>query len=141
MPKSVAFAGWARSPSPSRAAAQRDVFFRFIALPPFPRSQPHRRSCRSTAAGNDPAGCCGREPPMGRAISRLRLLQEAFHNMLLCDMKTGIGDALAAAAGAAAGGVKVAGGALAEGEAAGEAAGGIDAQALGAPLEAPLDVP
>jgi len=60
--------------------------------------------------------------------------------MLLCDMKPGIGDALAAAAGAAAGGVEVAGGALAEDEAAGEAAGGIDAQPLGAPPEAPLDV-
>lgn len=60
--------------------------------------------------------------------------------MLLCDMKAGIGDALAAAAGAAAGGVEVAGGALAEGEAAGEAAGGVDAQPLGAPAEAPLDV-
>ena len=55
-------------------------------------------------------------------------------------MKTGIGDTLAAAAGAAAGGVEVAGGALAEGEAAGEAAGGVDAQPLGAPPEAPLDV-
>lgn len=60
--------------------------------------------------------------------------------MLLCDMKPGIGDALAAAAGAAAGGVEVAGGALAEDEAAGEAAGGIDAQPLGAPPEAPLDM-
>lgn len=60
--------------------------------------------------------------------------------MLLRDMEAGIGDALAAATGAAAGGVKVAGGALAEGEAAGEAAGGVDAQPLGAPLEAPLDV-
>jgi hypothetical protein len=36
--------------------------------------------------------------------------------------------------------VEVAGGALAEGEAAGEAAGGVDAQALGASAEAPLDV-
>jgi hypothetical protein len=60
--------------------------------------------------------------------------------MLLCDMKPGIGDALAAAAGAAAGGVEVAGGALSEDEAAGEAAGGIDAQPLGAPPEAPLDM-
>ena len=60
--------------------------------------------------------------------------------MLLRDMKTGIGDTLAAAAGAAAGGVEMAGGALAEGEAAGEAAGGVDAQTLGAPTEAPLDV-
>src|SRR4051794_3006774 len=61
-------------------------------------------------------------------------------NMLLCDMKAGIGDAFAAAAGAAAGGVEVAGGALAEGEATGEAAGGIDAQPRGAPAEGPLDV-
>jgi hypothetical protein len=60
--------------------------------------------------------------------------------MLLCDMEAGIGDALAAAAGATAGGMEVAGGALAEGEAAGEAAGGVDAQPLGAPPEAPLDV-
>lgn len=60
--------------------------------------------------------------------------------MLLCDMKSGIGDALAAAARAAAGGVEVAGGALAEGEAAGEATGGVDAQPLGAPAEAPLDM-
>jgi hypothetical protein len=56
-------------------------------------------------------------------------------------MKAGIGDAFAAAAGAAAGGVEVAGGALAEDEAAGEAAGGLDRQAGGAPAEAPLDVP
>jgi hypothetical protein len=55
-------------------------------------------------------------------------------------MEAGIGDPLAAAAGAAAGGVEVTGGALAEGEAAGEAAGGVDAQALGAPAEAPFDV-
>jgi hypothetical protein len=60
--------------------------------------------------------------------------------MLLCDMKTGIGDALATAAGAAAGGVEMAGGALAEGEAAGEAAGRVDAQSGGAPPQAPLDV-
>lgn len=60
--------------------------------------------------------------------------------MLLCDMKTGIGDALAAAARAAAGGVEMAGGALAEDEAAGEAAGGVDTQPLGAPPEAPLDM-
>jgi hypothetical protein len=60
--------------------------------------------------------------------------------MWLCDMKPGIGDALATAAGAAAGGVEVAGGALVEGEAAGEAAGGVDAQPRGAAAEAPLDV-
>jgi len=56
-------------------------------------------------------------------------------------MKAGIGDAFAAAAGATAGGVEVAGGALAEDEAAGEAAGGLDRQARGTPAEAPLDVP
>jgi hypothetical protein len=55
-------------------------------------------------------------------------------------MKAGIGDAFATAAGAAAGGVEMAGGALAEDEAAGEAAGGLDHQAGGAPAEAPLDV-
>ena len=60
--------------------------------------------------------------------------------MALCDMKAGIGDALAAASGAAAGGVEVAGGALAEDETAGEAAGGLDRPARGAPAEAPLDV-
>lgn len=56
-------------------------------------------------------------------------------------MKAGIGDAFATAAGAAAGGVEVAGGALAEDEAAGKAAGGLDRQAHGTPAEAPLDVP
>jgi hypothetical protein len=56
-------------------------------------------------------------------------------------MKAGTGDAFAAAAGAAAGGVEVAGGTLAEDEAAGEAAGGLDRQARGTPAEAPLDVP
>ena len=60
--------------------------------------------------------------------------------MGLGDMEPRIGDALAAAAGAAAGGVEVPGGALAEGEAAGEAAGGVDAQPRGAAAEAPLDV-
>jgi hypothetical protein len=55
-------------------------------------------------------------------------------------MKAGIGDAFATAAGAAAGGVEVAGGALAEDEAAGDAAGGLDRQACGTPAEAPLDV-
>ena len=60
--------------------------------------------------------------------------------MLLCDMKARVGDTLATAAGAAAGGVEVAGGALLEGEAAGEAAGGVDAQPRGAPAEAPLDM-
>src|SRR3954452_10611316 len=62
------------------------------------------------------------------------------NQLLLCDMEAGIGDALAAVAGAAAGGVEMAGGALEEGEAEGEAAGGVDAQPLGPPPEAPLDV-
>lgn len=61
--------------------------------------------------------------------------------MLLCDTEPGIGDALAAAAGAAARGVEVAGGALAEDEAAGDAAGRVDLQAPAVPLEAALDVP
>jgi hypothetical protein len=56
-------------------------------------------------------------------------------------MKAGIGDAFAAAAGAAAGGVEVAGGAFAEDKAAGEAAGGLYRQARGTPAEAPLDMP
>ena len=55
-------------------------------------------------------------------------------------MEAGIGDALAAAAGAAAGGVEMAGGALAEDETAGEAAGGLDAQPFRAPPQAALDM-
>src|SRR4051812_7649996 len=50
------------------------------------------------------------------------------------------GGAIARARRAGGGGMEMGGGALGEGEAAGEAAGGVDAQPLGAPPEAPLDV-
>ena len=58
-------------------------------------------------------------------------------------MEARVGDALASALGAAAGGVQMAGSAFAEGEAAAEAAGGLDPEAFGAVAtvaEAPLDV-
>jgi hypothetical protein len=58
----------------------------------------------------------------------------------LLDAETGIGDALAAAAGTAAGGVEVAGHAVLKHEIAGEAAGGLDAQPHGAPPQTALDV-
>src|SRR5947199_1884457 len=138
MPKSVAFAGPPRSPRPSAVNAHTIAVF-FMALPPFPLRN-HSTELLLDRGRKPPGRPLWTRTPHGPRHLCLCLLQEAFHNMLLRDMKTGIGDTLAAAAGAAAGGVEMAGGALAEGEAAGEAAGGVDAQTLGAPMEAPLDV-
>lgn len=56
------------------------------------------------------------------------------------DPESRLGDALAAAAGAAAGSLEAAGGAVLEGKAAGDAAGGLDAQPGGAAPQAALDV-
>src|SRR5689334_4226526 len=113
---SAAFAGPATSPIPSATNAQKVVFL--IALPPFPLAATTLDGVASqSAAGDRPADSCG-----------LELVQEAFHCMALCDMEPGVGDPLAAAARAAAGGVEVAGGALAEDEAAGDAARGVDLQ-------------
>jgi hypothetical protein len=56
------------------------------------------------------------------------------------DAKARLRDALAAASGAAAGGLETAGGAVLEREAAGGAAGGLDAQTDGAAAQAAFDV-
>src|SRR3954467_8508306 len=110
-----------------------------MALPPFPLRN-HSTELLLNRGRKPPGRPLWTQAPHGPRRLCLCSLQEAFHNMVLCDMKAGIGDALAAAAGTAAGGVEMAGGALAEGEAAGEATGGVDAQPLGAPPEAPLDM-
>lgn len=77
---------------------------------------------------------------MAQAARDVPLVEPFDPEAGLLDPETGLGDALAAALGAAARGLETAGGAVGEGEAAGEAARRIDPQAGVTAAQAPLDV-